>query len=205
MAFFFLGVIKNETAQQIYQLVLWQLIPLEWISWWNDKVKTIAIFSEQTISTPSSIFLDRWTDIIELKNNFKSYNICKLISSCNEFMIPDILFPWGCTLYIHKPGYTEINLLFQQYLPKCKLTLSKKYLKCKFVESSEDDFIQLCNKYNNWLFHPNWNINPSIAFVKGKGSMILTFWNHVCVTEKIYLHPPSQPNHILPSASGDKL
>ena len=191
---FFWGLLKNERVQQIYRTQLWQLIPLEWRPWWINKVKTIAIFNEVTISTPSSIFLDRSSDIIQFKNNFESYKISELISSCNNFMMPDILCPWGCTEYIHKPGYIESDLLFQRYLPKCKLVLSNNHLKCKFVESSRDDFIRFCNKYDNWLFNPNWKIKPSIAFVKGKGPMILTCRNHDCGTEKIYLHPPSQPN-----------
>ena len=30
---FFWGLLKNERAQQIYRLQLWQLIPLEWRPW----------------------------------------------------------------------------------------------------------------------------------------------------------------------------
>ena len=45
----------------------------------------------------------------------------------------------------------------------------------------------------------------SITFIEGQGPMIMTCRNHDKGTDKIYIHPPRNSDHILPSLTGDQL
>ncbi len=61
------------------------------------------------------------------------------------------------------------------------------------------------DEYDEFLLNPSWKVLPSIAFIEGKGPHILTCRNHDGGCKKSYIHPPRQPNHILPSRQGDQL
>ena len=50
-----------------------------------------------------------------------------------------------------------------------------------------------------------WTPRPLIEFVTGVGSVILTCKNNSGGTEKIYINPPRQPKHVLPSEKGNQL
>ena len=56
-----------------------------------------------------------------------------------------------------------------------------------------------------WLFNKEWKVIPSITFNEGQGSLIMTCRNHDNNTNKIYIHPLQNTDHILPSLSGNQL
>ena len=55
------------------------------------------------------------------------------------------------------------------------------------------------------LNEEDWTPRTSIAVVTGVGPVILTCRNHSGGTQKIYIHLPRQPNHVLPSAKLNQL
>ena len=60
-------------------------------------------------------------------------------------------------------------------------------------------------EYEDLLLNPSWKVKPCLAFIEGKGPMVLSCREHHKGTNKQYLHTPRQPNHILPSGKGDQL
>ena len=62
-----------------------------------------------------------------------------------------------------------------------------------------------CEDYDVLLLNPSWKVLPSIDFISGKGPCVLTCREHDGGCKKIYIHPPRQPNHIIPSEKGDHL
>ena len=56
-----------------------------------------------------------------------------------------------------------------------------------------------------FLLNPLWKVIPCISIVDGKGPHIKTCRDHDNGTMKLYLHPPRQPIHTLPSEQGDQL
>ena len=148
--------------------------------------------------------MDRTNNTKQFHNNIQSYKISNLILTCEKYLIPDVLCPWGCSEYIHQCGYIELDILIQHFLPKLYLTLSNYHRQCKFVETSRDDIICPVKSYNKWLFNKCWCVKPSICFVNESGSMVSTCRNHNRGTQKIYIHPSCQSNYILPSKSGNQ-
>ena len=55
------------------------------------------------------------------------------------------------------------------------------------------------------MLNPSWSVRPSVAFIEGKGPVVLTCNEHNGGTHKLYVHPPRQPYHIIPSEKGDQL
>ena len=42
---------------------------------------------------------------------------------CNQFILPNILCPWGCSQFIHKVGYIYLDTVIQQFIQKCNLSI----------------------------------------------------------------------------------
>ena len=65
--------------------------------------KNIQYFkNEITIKAALSIFVDRKNDNIMWNEDIQSCMLSCLKSTCNKNLIPNILYPWGCTEYNHK-------------------------------------------------------------------------------------------------------
>ena len=72
--------------------------------------------------------------------------------------------------------------------------------------SACDDYIRdSLDEYEEILLNPLWKVIPCISIVDGKGPHIKTCRDHDNGTMKLYLHPPRQPIHTLPSEQGDQL
>ena len=66
-----------------------------------------------------------------------------------------------------------------------------------YIRDEDDDEDML-------LFNPLWKIMPSLAFVDGKGPVILTCVEHTGGTTKMYIHP-CRWKHNLPSKHSDQV
>ena len=75
----------------------------------------------------------------------------------------------------------------------------------KYVRYTRDDYLRFSGKYEQWLFNPLWKITPSISFVEGKGMQFMTCKDHNNGSISLFIHPPRQPNHILPCKYSDQI
>ena len=100
-----------------------------------------------------------------------------------------------------------LMFFFQRILRKCrKHLITKNKNKIHFIESAREDYIRnSMDSYDCRLFNPEWKIIPSIMFNNDNSPVVCTCKNHNDGTKKKYVHVPRQPNHILPSSSGDQL
>ena len=65
--------------------------------------------------------MDRTKDLETCNEEFKSQKLSYIADVCNQFLLPDVLCPWGCSEFIHKLGYVDLDTLIQQYIQKCNL------------------------------------------------------------------------------------
>ena len=77
------------------------------------------------------------------------------------------LYLCGCSEFIHKVGYVDLDTVIQRFFQKCNLSVvgvSKLYK----IEHMRNDYIQESNiEYDMWLHNPDWKVLPTIYFVGG--------------------------------------
>ena len=123
----------------------------------------------------------------------------------NKFLFTNLLCPWWCTEYIHMVGNIQMDIVIQLFLRKALLAMPNDHEKCWFVNYWREDYIR-DTKYNISLFNEEeWTPRPSIEFFTGVVPVILTCRNHSGGTQKSYIHPPRQPNHVITSTKGYQL
>ena len=74
----------------------------------------------------------------------------------------------------------------------------------KLCASIREDYVRNEGNYDHLLSNPRWIISPTIAFVEGKGPIVLICRDHDGGTSKLYIHPPRTAS-ILPAPKGDQL
>ena len=66
------------------------------------------------------------------------------------------------------------------------------------VVSARDDFLLPSSEVDYWLFNPEWKVLPSIAFLEGKGPVVLTCKAHDGGTKLSMLHPCRWQHNLSP-------
>ena len=193
--------ISNSDLKAIYQLDVWKFIPTSWRRWWKFSIE------EDLSILPKSVFIDQTNRHHCFQSEIQTGILSKIANACNEYLIPTVLCPWGCTEYIHKVGVIPLDIVFQRYMPKFRFSLISCIDSCEKVFSSRDDYIRKDSKsYECLLLNPNWNVLPGVLLCRHKGGVVLTCCNHSGGTKKKYIHIPRYPfNHNLPSKHGDQL
>jgi len=79
------------------------------------------------------------------------------------------------------------------------------YNKFNFVISARDDYVREEGDEDLLLFNPKWKVQPSIAFIEGKGPCVLSCRDHDFGNKFFMIHPCRQPKHILPAETSDQL
>ena len=122
----------------------------------------------------------------------------------NKFLFTNMLCPRWFTKYIHISGNLPMEMSIQRFLRKALLEIPNDNEKFRFFNYFREDYI--CDtEYKSWLFNvEQYTPRPSIEFVTGVVTLILTCQNHSGGTEKNYIHPPRKSNHVLPYEKGDQ-
>ena len=110
----------------------------------------------------------------------------------------------GDTDFIHTCGYLELDIVIQRLLLWVEIPLVTSYTKHKLCSSIREDYLREDGDYNILLSNPKWKIVPTIAFVEGKGPVVMTCRYHDGGTPKVYIHPPRTCT-ILPAPKGNQL
>ena len=71
----------------------------------------------------SPAFNDKPIDINEWYEDINSYYLYRLASTSNQFPLPTIKFPWGCSEFDYRVGYPPLDVGFQRNLQKCSLKM----------------------------------------------------------------------------------
>ena len=184
------SLLSNKDIHDKYGCFIWRFIPSEWRLWWLQMVKMRFpnVFVAIDLHNPSPAFKDKTTDIQTWNEDINSYLLSRLASSANKYLIPTISCPWGCSEFQHKVGNIPIDILFQRYLQKCSLqSFTNKHFHRK-VFGVREDYICEEGDETRLFYNPAWKVMPSIAFVDGKGPVVLTCSEHNNGTPKRYIH-----------------
>ena len=182
------------------------MIPLQWRYWWVDTLPTyFPEYHNISICEPSPILVDRTTELSEWNQLISSNSLPKISLACNKYMIPCILCPWGCSEFNFHSGFLPLDIIFQRYLMKVNIDLIEDVSQMKYARYARDDYLRFSGNYEEWLFNPLWKVTPSISFVEGKGMKFMTCKDHNNGSISLFLHPPRQPNHILPCKYSDQI
>ena len=172
--------LKNESIQDVYGDIMWRFIPNNMRRWWLESIDIFHCFSEITIRNPKSYFLDITYDNEDMMTNIRSGNFRKVATACNKYLLPTVLFPWGCSDYIHKSGLFEFDFAIQRFLLKVEIkpmmtSNRKKPYRHDFIVSARDDYIRLLvDDYDRILLNKKWLVRPCLIVDGEKGLSIMT-------------------------------
>ena len=206
---FYWALLSNREVHSKYGHGVWRLIPTEWRFWWLDSLRNAFpnIFGGISLDYPSPAIKDKTSDIKEWNDDISSYLLSKLSSASNKFLRPTVKCPWGCSEFQHKVGFLPVDIVIQRILQK---TINKVHTKLekgfeKRVLSMREDYIRDEDDQEDFLLmNPEWPILPSLAFVDGRGPLILTCNDHNNGTNLFTVHP-CRWTHSLPSKQPDQL
>ena len=84
---------------------------------------------------------------------------------CNRFILPIVIYPWGCYEFIHKGGYVDLDIVIQLFIKKCNLYIVD-ISKLSKIEHTHNDYPRESHSYYDmWLQNMDWKVSHTIAFV----------------------------------------
>ena len=57
--------------------------------------------------------MDRTQDLETWNEGIKYQKLCYIADVCNWFLLPNVIWPWGCSEFIHKVVYVELSTVIQ--------------------------------------------------------------------------------------------
>ena len=111
--------------------------------------------------------------------------------------------------FFFRCGVIPFDLIIQRYLRKYilkKVYTDNLYDQLFNVEHARNDYLRdSADDYEVWLLNKDWQPFPSIQLSKENGPLILTCRYHNNGNNKMMIHCPRLPKHILPSIYSDQL
>ena len=100
---FIWGILNDENIQSVYGDAIWRFLPHQWRLWWLDSCQFyIPSLLNITLDHPTPFIVDITIKIQEWNLDYQSKMLPRLANTCNKYLMPNILCPWGCSEYIHK-------------------------------------------------------------------------------------------------------
>ena len=129
-----------------------------------------------------------------------------LVDTFNEFLIPVVLCPWGCTEYFHCCGHIAFDTILQHYFQHVDIPLVSDKKKLSKALTSRLDFIRdSLEEYETLLMNSLWRPVPSLFWLPKIGPVFGTCRNHEKGTRKKYSHLPRYPDVAIPAGNPDQL
>ena len=103
-------ILSSSSIHKLYEnYFIWKLIPLQWREWWYDEViyQFLTYFGNITKNHPPSVFIDWTYKINDWKDLNATYQIVSIANACNKCRVSS---------FIHKIGYSDLDIAFQHYL-----------------------------------------------------------------------------------------
>ena len=67
--------------------------------------------------------MDRTKELETYNEGIKSQKLSSIADGCNRFLLPNVLCPWGCSEFIHRVGYVDLDTVIQQFIQKFNLSI----------------------------------------------------------------------------------
>ena len=84
--------------------------------------------------------MDRTIDLESWNESIKLQNLSYIADSCNQFIVPNVLSPWGWSDFIHKVGYVDMDAVIQRFIQKCNLFIVDVSRLSKMEQTCNDYF-----------------------------------------------------------------
>ena len=65
----------------------------------------------------------RTKDLETWNEGIKYQKLSSIADVCNQFLLPNVLCLWGCSEFIHKVGYIDLDTVIQKNIRKCNLSI----------------------------------------------------------------------------------
>ena len=100
--------------------------------------------------------MDRTKDLETCNWGIKNGKLSSIADVFNKLLLPNVLFPWVCSEFIHKVRYVDMGTVIKRLIQK--FSLSVVYVsKLSKIEHTRDDYLQEYNNdYDMWLHNPDW-------------------------------------------------
>ena len=146
---------------------IWKIVPLIWREWWFDYIvlQFPAYYNSISITEPQFIFMDRTKDLETWNEGIKSQELSYIANVCNQFLLPNVLYPWGCSEVTHKVGYVDLDTAIQQFIQKRNLSISYVSRLSKIEHTHNDYLLEFNNYYDMCIHNTDWKVLPTISFV----------------------------------------
>jgi len=133
----------------------------------------------------------------------KEKKLVSLRDGCNQYLIPHVLCPWGCSEFIHCSGCLSFDAVYHRFFAFTGFTgtLSTAHQKECLHTAREDTFNFDIGCH---LFNPKWVVNMSVYLDSEVGPLFLSCHEHHGGTKAKYFHIPKTGN-CLPPLHGDQL
>ena len=196
--------LSNPECHETYHRNIWRMIPKEFRIWWLFYCQSYFpdVYNDVTLDDPEPLFDDITIKVKTWNEKIGSATLPNLANACNELIMPNIMCPWGCSVFIHKFGSLPIDIVLQRYIQQVELKLIN-HNKLPLVQWCRDDFTRLENDNDTWLLNPLWKIRPSIAFINGI-PRVLTCQDHNGGSTNRMIHT-CRWKHALPCNQPDQI
>ena len=181
-------------------MYMWQYLPCTWRKAWLTRYREIgSTFKDVEENKPLPFFKDITQDNIRFHEHISSYKARTLGDILNEWCVPTVRCPWGCTEYIENCGYLPYGKFLFYCRPFKFPVVEEHFSFCKGNEHYEKvngfvgmrpDFLKMKDYI---LGNKEWEIKPSIQVLPNGGAMLCTCHLHKNGSGVRYFHVPSNP------------
>ena len=126
-------------------------------------------------------------------------NLFNVLYYLSDFVMP----------FHNRCGNIPMDLVFQRFIRKhvfTKFYTENFHKKIDLIEYTRNDYFRSSiEDYDYWLLRKKWIVLPTIQIIKNKVPVVLTCRYHHNGNNKMMVHTPRLPKHILPSKYSDQL
>ena len=109
--------------------------------------------------------MDRTKYLETRDKGIKSQKLSYIDDFFNQFLLPNVLCPWGCSDFIHTVVSVDLDIVIQQFIQKYNLSIVD-VSKLTKIEHTRYEYLQESNdEIDMWLHNPDWKVLPTIYFV----------------------------------------
>ena len=89
-----------------------------WREWWfDDIVLQFSVYHNIILITePQPIFMDRTKDLETWNVWIKYQKLISIADICDQFLLPNVICPWGFSEFINKVGYVNLDTVILLFL-----------------------------------------------------------------------------------------
>ena len=113
------------------------------VIWW-DCTPISGILQQYFDYRATILFMDRNKDLDNLNEEIKHQKLSSIADVCNSFLLPNVLWPWVLSEFIHKFWHADMYTVIQLSVQKFNISVVDVSTWSK-IEHPHDDYLQESN------------------------------------------------------------